>query len=174
MENNATQTELQPCPFCSSEPEWINETLSDSHFYIKCPHCHIVMKEDRRDKVIGMWNTRNAYALLKEENQKLSKDNDALRLSAQFQSDDDVEAKLRNQVYQLKEENEEQWIKIWNALHIINEQLPKIKKLTADNAELLEQVRQWIKNNEPIEYSMVHESINFEKLRLILSKHSLT
>lgn len=49
---------LLPCPFCSSQPEWINEAKADSHWYIRCPHCRIVMKADRRDKVIGMWNTR--------------------------------------------------------------------------------------------------------------------
>jgi hypothetical protein len=49
---------LLPCPFCGTEPEWINEAVPDGHYYIRCPHCHIVMKEDRRDKVVGMWNTR--------------------------------------------------------------------------------------------------------------------
>lgn len=52
------QYNLLPCPFCGSQPEWINEVLADSHFYIKCQNCHIIMKEDRRDKVIGMWNNR--------------------------------------------------------------------------------------------------------------------
>jgi Lar family restriction alleviation protein len=53
--------ELIPCPFCGSDPEWINEALADSHFYIRCSHCRFVMKEDRRDKVIGMWNTRTDH-----------------------------------------------------------------------------------------------------------------
>jgi Lar family restriction alleviation protein len=50
---------LLDCPFCGSRPIWINETIPDGHYYIKCPHCHIIMKEDRRDKVIGMWNRRD-------------------------------------------------------------------------------------------------------------------
>lgn len=53
-----TKYNLLPCPFCGSSPEWINEAIADSHYYIKCPNCHIIMKEDRRDKVIGMWNNR--------------------------------------------------------------------------------------------------------------------
>lgn len=52
---------LLPCPFCGTQPEWINEAIADDHFYIRCPNCHIVMKEDRRDKVIGMWNTRVVF-----------------------------------------------------------------------------------------------------------------
>jgi Lar family restriction alleviation protein len=53
-----TTENLLPCPFCGTQPEWINEALSDSHYYIKCPHCQFVMKQDRRDKVIGFWNNR--------------------------------------------------------------------------------------------------------------------
>lgn len=52
-------SKLLPCPFCGSEPMWINETLADSHYYIKCPTCQIIMKADRRDKAIGLWNTRS-------------------------------------------------------------------------------------------------------------------
>lgn len=57
-ENKRGVDNLLPCPFCGSQPEWINEALADSHYYIRCPHCHIVMKEDRRDKAIGIWNYR--------------------------------------------------------------------------------------------------------------------
>ena len=53
-----TTENLLPCPFCETQPIWINETLSDGHYYIKCPHCQFTMKQDRRDKVIGFWNTR--------------------------------------------------------------------------------------------------------------------
>lgn len=49
----------------------------------------------------------------KDEIKRLKSDNEALRISAKFQSDDDIEANLRNQVYnlnleveRLKEENE--------------------------------------------------------------------
>jgi hypothetical protein len=63
IESGNSESNLLPCPFCHSQPEWINEALADSHFYIRCPHCHIVMKEDRKDKVIGMWNTRKSPPL---------------------------------------------------------------------------------------------------------------
>lgn len=53
-----TTTNLLPCPFCGTDPEWINEALADDHFYLRCPHCQYVMKQDRRDKVIGFWNRR--------------------------------------------------------------------------------------------------------------------
>lgn len=59
--------ELSPCPLCGSDPEWINQALADSHFYIKCPHCHIVVKEDRRDKAIGIWNRRVESESLRKE-----------------------------------------------------------------------------------------------------------
>jgi Zn-finger protein len=61
---------LLPCPFCESQPEWINKATSDGHFYIRCPHCHIVMKEDRRDKVKGMWNRRAELTRLRSELQQ--------------------------------------------------------------------------------------------------------
>lgn len=64
-------SKLMPCPFCASSPEWINEAIPDSHYYIRCPNCHIVMKEDRRDKVIGMWNNRaKRDEQVKEEDQE--------------------------------------------------------------------------------------------------------
>lgn len=53
-----TTENLLPCPFCGTQPEWINEAIPDAHYYIRCPNCHITMKEDRRDKVIGFWNNR--------------------------------------------------------------------------------------------------------------------
>lgn len=54
---------LLPCPFCNTQPEWVNQALADSHFYIKCPHCQFTMKQDRKDKVIGFWNRREAAEL---------------------------------------------------------------------------------------------------------------
>jgi len=53
---------LLPCPFCNSQPEWINETIGDGHYYIRCSngHCHVTIKEDRRDKAIGWWNNRKS------------------------------------------------------------------------------------------------------------------
>jgi hypothetical protein len=65
------ESELSPCPFCGTEPEWINETLPDGHYYIRCPHCHIVMKEDRRDKAKGMWNRREEIKDLQAEVERL-------------------------------------------------------------------------------------------------------
>lgn len=61
---------LQPCPFCGFDPEWIKEALSDGHYYIRCPHCRFVMREDRRDKVIGMWNRREASSRTAEIEQE--------------------------------------------------------------------------------------------------------
>lgn len=54
---------LLPCPFCNTQPEWINQALADSHYYIRCPHCQFTMRQDRRDKVIGFWNRREAAEL---------------------------------------------------------------------------------------------------------------
>jgi hypothetical protein len=58
---------LLPCPFCNDIPSWINEANGDSHYYIKCFTCGIVMKADRRDKVIGIWNTRKRDKLVSLE-----------------------------------------------------------------------------------------------------------
>lgn len=66
------ESNLLPCPFCGSQPEWINEALEDSHFYIKCPECKFVMKRDRRDKVIGYWNNRHELFTLKAENENVN------------------------------------------------------------------------------------------------------
>lgn len=49
---------LLPCPFCDTEPIWIHQAHPSGLPGIKCPHCNIVMKEDRIDKTVGMWNKR--------------------------------------------------------------------------------------------------------------------
>ena len=70
---------LLPCPFCGTQPEWINEALADSHYYIRCPFCHIAMKEDRRDKVIGMWNNRSQLKQRDSEIHQLKFENERFR-----------------------------------------------------------------------------------------------
>ena len=61
--------EALPCPFCGETPHWANEAMSDSHYYIRCITCQVIIKADRRDKVIGLWNTR-----FKKENERTFKD----------------------------------------------------------------------------------------------------
>lgn len=61
-----TAVDLLPCPFCGAQPEWVNEALADSHYYIRCPHCQFIMKQDRRDKVIGFWNNRAQTSIANE------------------------------------------------------------------------------------------------------------
>lgn len=63
------QENLLPCPFCGEQPEWINQIIHDSHFYIRCPNgeCHITIKADRRDKAIGFWNRRSELHQLKKK-----------------------------------------------------------------------------------------------------------
>src|SRR5690606_30213035 len=52
-------SDLLPCPFCGSEPEIVHLAHPSGLPGIKCPHCHILMKEDRIDKTVGMWNRRD-------------------------------------------------------------------------------------------------------------------
>lgn len=49
---------ISGCAFCGNLPTWINEAIPDSHYYLKCEECQFVMKADRRDKVVAMWNRR--------------------------------------------------------------------------------------------------------------------
>lgn len=50
--------EALPCPFCGSPAEWTKMALADGHWYLRCYQCQYEIKADRRDKVIGFWNTR--------------------------------------------------------------------------------------------------------------------
>ena len=52
------KTPLLPCPFCGTEPIWFGEIIKNSQYSLKCPECQIIMTDDRRDKVVGRWNTR--------------------------------------------------------------------------------------------------------------------
>lgn len=52
------QSNIKPCPFCGTQPEWYGEAISDGHYTLRCPNCHCMIREDRRDKTIGMWNNR--------------------------------------------------------------------------------------------------------------------
>lgn len=47
---------LLPCPFCGSMPyKCRNE---HGHHIAKCYNCGVEMKQDRADKLKGMWNRR--------------------------------------------------------------------------------------------------------------------
>lgn len=50
---------ILPCPFCGS-PEGDNVILGYEYpnFRIACVPCSVVMRHDRKDKVIGHWNNR--------------------------------------------------------------------------------------------------------------------
>jgi len=51
-------TELLSCPFCGTKPEWVHKVHPSGVPGIKCPHCQFILKSDRRDKVIALWNHR--------------------------------------------------------------------------------------------------------------------
>lgn len=61
-----------PCPFCGNQPSWYGEALEDDHFYIKCDTCQFVIKADRRDKVIGIWNNRILKNQIEDELKRLA------------------------------------------------------------------------------------------------------
>lgn len=63
----ADAEQIDACPFCGTQPEWIKMALADSHWYLYCHECRFEMKADRRDKVIGMWNRRAERAQLRAE-----------------------------------------------------------------------------------------------------------
>ena len=47
---------IKNCPCCGSTP--IYGAFPNSRHKIKCTDCGLEMTQDRRDKVIGMWNER--------------------------------------------------------------------------------------------------------------------
>ncbi|OQB12814.1 MAG: hypothetical protein BWY15_02108 [Firmicutes bacterium ADurb.Bin193] len=61
-----TQSNIKPCPFCGTQPEWYGEAISDGHYALRCPNCHCMIREDRRDKTIGIWNNRYETPASKE------------------------------------------------------------------------------------------------------------
>lgn len=57
---------LEPCPFCGKKEEGGHQTLifspfpkSISKYQVRCISCGVYMIDDREDKVIANWNTRN-------------------------------------------------------------------------------------------------------------------
>lgn len=52
---------IYPCPFCGGEEgdQVFLGHVEPAHWQIVCCYCNIKMKHDRRDKVIGIWNTRH-------------------------------------------------------------------------------------------------------------------
>lgn len=66
---------LLPCPFCNENPMWVNEAIPDSHFHIRCIPCGFTIKADRRNKAVGMWNTRPGERELKDANTKVTEEN---------------------------------------------------------------------------------------------------
>lgn len=53
---------LLPCPFCGGKPHesvFFCGLARPGHYEIKCINCSIVIRQDRQDKLIGMWNTRH-------------------------------------------------------------------------------------------------------------------
>ena len=54
--------DLLPCPFCNTAPEWIGIVHPDARFRLKCFNCRFLLIDDRRDKVVSLWNSR-AYTL---------------------------------------------------------------------------------------------------------------
>ena len=49
--------ELLPCPHCGSQP--FRGRTGDGQYTAKCYHCSTVMKQNRADKLAGMWNARS-------------------------------------------------------------------------------------------------------------------
>lgn len=109
---------LLPCPFCGSEPIWVNEAIADSHYYIKCPNCKFVIVQDRRDKVIGFWNSRTVNKRISEleaKDQTLSSWNvEALKKINELENEiyemanstRFTEKMLRLEIYRLGKENQ--------------------------------------------------------------------
>lgn len=60
---------LLACPFCGEAAEWINKSLGDNHWYIRCSngHCRVTIKADRKDKAEGLWNQRVSDSVQPEE-----------------------------------------------------------------------------------------------------------
>jgi hypothetical protein len=51
---------IEPCPFCGGKEgeEVFLGMVAPAHFRIACGRCSVVMIQDRKDKVIGIWNNR--------------------------------------------------------------------------------------------------------------------
>lgn len=62
--NEYHQKRCKPCPFCGKGPDDIcgvehgSVKGKGSQFFVQCVNCAVRMEQDRRDKVIGMWNNR--------------------------------------------------------------------------------------------------------------------
>jgi len=52
----SSEGRVKKCPFCNREP--YEGGTKDGRFVIKCYSCGVEMIQDRKDKVIGMWNAR--------------------------------------------------------------------------------------------------------------------
>jgi hypothetical protein len=53
-----TEHKLLGCPFCGNTPEWVGIANPDSQFRLKCNHCQFIICDDRKDKVLAIWNSR--------------------------------------------------------------------------------------------------------------------
>ena len=50
---------IKDCPFCGSkEGEDVFLGYKYPHYIISCGRCSVRMKQDRKDKAIGLWNNR--------------------------------------------------------------------------------------------------------------------
>lgn len=59
VRNKWSTDDLLPCPFCDGRPEWVGIRHPDSRFRLKCFNCRFYLIDDRRDKVVSLWNSRS-------------------------------------------------------------------------------------------------------------------
>ena len=48
--------EILPCPLCGNRDIYFGQLPPE--FFIKCIPCGLIVKQDRRDKVVGIWDQR--------------------------------------------------------------------------------------------------------------------
>lgn len=52
---------LLPCPLCNGQPGehvFFAGYITPGNYQAKCTQCHLIVSQDRIDKVIGIWNQR--------------------------------------------------------------------------------------------------------------------